>query len=433
MTDSIVRYVGLDVHKHVIQACIVDAGGKVVQRERFVLERNTLLIFARNCLRKSDRVAFEATTNSWAVADVLAPYVAEVFVSNPLQTKAIAQAKIKTDKVDAHVLAQLLRCDFLPQVWQPDETTRRMRELTGRRSALVGQRTALRNRVHSILAMRLVTSPLKSLFDRAGLAWLASAELDTQARMLLDSDLRQLASLEGETDLLDAELAKRGYADEKVKLLMTLPGVDVTTATALVAAWGDFTRFPDGDHAASYLGLVPSTHQSAARCYHGPITKRGNSHARAMLIEAAEHLDKNPGPLGHFFRRLLKKKNRNVAVVAAARKLAVIGWQMLTQNEPYRYAVPCSTAAKLAQLRVKATGERRRGGPPKGQKSVAKLPGGSRTIKSLDGVCKSESLPRPKPLSRGEKRMVKKADCEEFVRRIGSEQILPLRKRVPIP
>jgi hypothetical protein len=152
-----------------------------------------------------------------------------------------------------------------------------------------------------------------------------------------------------------------------------------------------------------------------------------------MLIEAAEHLDKNPGPLGYFFRRLLKKKNRNVAVVAAARKLAVIGWQMLSQNEPYRYAVPCSTEAKLAQLRVKATGERRRGGPPKGQKSVAKFPGGSRTIKSLDGVCKSESLPRPKPLSRGEQRMVKKANCEEFVRRIGSEQILPRRKRVCVP
>ena len=93
------------------------------------------------------------------------------------------------------------------------------------------------------------------------------------------------------------------------------------------------TRFPDGDHAASYLGLVPSTKQSAACCYHGPITKRGNSQARWMLIEAAQHLDKHPGPLGHFFRRLCRKKNRNVAVVAAARKLACIGWRMLVTGE----------------------------------------------------------------------------------------------------
>ena len=101
-------------------------------------------------------MALEATTNCWAVADALRPHVAKVVVSNPMATKAIAQAKVKTDKVDAHVLAQLLRCDFLPEVWQPDEATRRLRELTGRRSALVGQRTMMRNRIHSVLAMRLI-------------------------------------------------------------------------------------------------------------------------------------------------------------------------------------------------------------------------------------------------------------------------------------
>jgi hypothetical protein len=104
---------------------------------------------------------------------------------------------------------------------------------------------------------------------------------------------------------------------------------------------------PDGDHAASYLGLAPSTKQSANQCYHGPITKRGNAHARWMLIEAAQHLDKHPGPLGHFFHRLARKKNRNVAVVAGARKLAAIGWQMLVTNEPYRYAIPRSTETFL--------------------------------------------------------------------------------------
>ena len=76
-----------------------------------------------------------------------------VVVSHPMATKAIAQATVKTDKVDAYVLAQLLRCDFLPEVWTPDEATRRLRELTGRRSALAGQRTALRNRMHAALAV----------------------------------------------------------------------------------------------------------------------------------------------------------------------------------------------------------------------------------------------------------------------------------------
>ena len=315
MSTRMIRYVGLDVHKRVVEACFVDQQGKVLHRERFALNRRTLETFATKVLRPGDHVAFEATTNCWAVADALRPHAARVVVSNPMATKAIAQAKVKTNKVDAHVLAQLLRCDFLPEVWQPDEATRRLRELTGRRSTLVGQRTMMRNRIHSVLAMRLVEAPLR-LFDAEGLAWLRTVELDAQARLLVDSDLRQLDFLQKEIDLLDDELARRGHASPQVKLLMTLPGVDVITAEAMLAAWGDPTRFPDADHAAAYLGLVPSTKQSANQCYHGPITKRGNSQARWMLIEAAQHLDKHPGPLGHFFRRLLRKKNRNVAVVA---------------------------------------------------------------------------------------------------------------------
>jgi hypothetical protein len=219
-------------------------------------------------------------------------------------------------------------------------------------------------------------------------------------------------------------LAQRGHAREDVKLLMTLPGVDVGTALALLAAWGDYRRFPDADHAASYFGLAPCTKQSAEHCYHGPITKRGNSHARWMLIEAAQHLDKHPGPLGNFFRRLMKRKCRNVAVVAAARKLAMIAWLMLKSNEPYRYAIPRSTETKLAKLRVKATGQRRKSGTPKGVKCQAKLPGGSRTIKSLAAVCQSEGLPQPRGLSAGERRTVEVAGCETFVAQIATAQVV---------
>ena len=112
-------------------SCIVDQSGNVVHRERFALNRRTLESFATQILQPTDHVAFEATTNCWAVADALRPHVAKLVVSNPLATKAIAQAKVKTDKVDAHVLAKL--SDFLPEVWQPDEATRRLREMTGRR------------------------------------------------------------------------------------------------------------------------------------------------------------------------------------------------------------------------------------------------------------------------------------------------------------
>src|SRR5208282_136220 len=160
-----IPYVGLDVHKRVVEACVLDEGGTVVHRQRFDLTVPNLVGFARKHITAQGKVVVEATTNTWAVVRILKPHCGEVVVSNPLQTKAIAQAKVKTDKVDALVLAQLLRCDFLPRVWQPDEATRRLRELTGRRSALVGQRTMMRNRIHSVLAMRLIEVSRKKLFD----------------------------------------------------------------------------------------------------------------------------------------------------------------------------------------------------------------------------------------------------------------------------
>ena len=430
--SSMLRFVGLDVHKRVLQICIIDAEGKTLFTQRLEdFDRERLIEFARQHLKPQDRVALEATTNTWAVARLLRPFVAEVVAGNPLATKAIAQAKVKTDKIDAKVLAQLLRCDYLPRVWQPDEATSLLRELTSRRTALVGDRTAVRNRIHSLLAVRLLATPIDELFGATGRAWLQSLsaeQLGEQGRLILDADLRLHDAIEREIETLEEELARRGYSDARVKLLMTLPGVDLMVAETLVAALGDVSRFADGDHAASYLGLAPSTRQSADRCYHGPITKAGNSHARWSLVQAAHSVARHPGPLGHFFNRLSRKKNYNVAVVATARKLVVIAWHMLTKNEPYRYATPASTAQKLARLRIRVTGKRRRGGSSKGKKSVALLPGGGRTIKSLAAVYHEEGLPELRELTSGEQRTVEQSDAVEYVAAIRRERVVPRRK-----
>jgi hypothetical protein len=94
-------YVGLDVHKQLIEACTLDATGRVVWRGRTGCLRDELENFARTRLEKTDRVALEATTSTWSVVAILRPHVAAVVVSNPLKTRAGAEAKVKTDKVDA--------------------------------------------------------------------------------------------------------------------------------------------------------------------------------------------------------------------------------------------------------------------------------------------------------------------------------------------
>lgn len=414
------RYVGLDVHKKVIEAAIMDEGGKVVDRSRFASSREAIDKFIATQLKPDDRVVLEATTNTWAVVDLIEPHVAEVVVSNPLRTRAIAEAKIKTDKVDATVLAHLLRCDYLPPVWAPDALTRKMRHLSARRAALVSDRTRLKNRIHAVLHQRLIAAPTDKLFSKTGLSWLRELDLDELGRAAVDSELRLLEAVEAEIEQLDGQLATMAYEQQRAKLLMTMPGVSYAVAISLLCTLGDISRFDDGDHAASYLGLVPSTRASANNVYHGPITKQGRSHARWMMVQAAQHLDRHPGPLGVFFRRMAKKKNRNVAVVATARKMVTIAYHMLTNNEPYRYAIPAATDKKLAEVRVKTTGKRRKRGPAKGARRAGSHGSGKRTraVPSIDRVYEREELPPTAELSPGEQRTVRRTGTQRFVRDI---------------
>jgi transposase len=330
------RCVGLDVHKQFIEVCVIDAKGKIVRRGRTGCLRPELERFARAHLRRTDRVALEATTNTWAVVDILRPFVAEVVVGNPLKTKAIAEAKVKTDKVDAEVLAQLLRCNYLPAVWQPDDRTQQLRSLLTHRGALMTQRSRIKNHLQCLLARLLLPLPCKVLWMKTGMAWLKSLDLPVHARLLRDSELRQLVAIDAELAVLDQELAEIARAEMKVRLLITIPGVNYVVALGLLSSLGDISRFSDGDHAASYLGLVPSTKQSGRRCYHGPITKAGGGQVRGLLTQAAQHASRHPGPIGAFFRRLAKRKSRQVAIVAVARKLVTIAYLMLKNNVSFR-------------------------------------------------------------------------------------------------
>src|SRR4051812_21906009 len=167
---------------------------------------------------------------------------------------------------------------------------------------------------------------------------------------MLDSELRQIGAVDAELAALDAERISATEGDERVRLLMTIPGVNYVVALGLLAARGDVGRFRDGDHAASYLGLVPSTKQSGRKCYHGPITKAGSAQARGLLTQAAQHASRHPGPIGAFFRRLARRKSRAVAITAVARKLATIAYLMLKNHEPYRYAKPELMREKFAKL-----------------------------------------------------------------------------------
>ena len=149
---------------------------------------------------------------TWAIAELLAEHAGRVTVSNPMRTRAIASAKVKTDKIDAKVLAQLGAADFLPEVWAPDEATRALRRRIAHRSSLVRQRTRLRNQIHAVLARNLIDAPFTDVFGQGGRRWLAEVELPAHEREQVDSNLRLHDALDVEVELVERQLAEQALA-----------------------------------------------------------------------------------------------------------------------------------------------------------------------------------------------------------------------------
>jgi len=426
------RFVGCDVHKRTAVFTILLEDGALLATYTVPVTREALKAFAERHLGSEDRLAMEATTNTWAVAGVLRPFVKEIVIGNPLRVRAIAEAKIKTDKVDSRVLAELLRCEYLPRVWQPDAETQRLRRLTHRRAALVSDRTRLKNRLHSILHHTLVPLPEYDLFSKAGITWLKQVPLSKEEGLARDSDLRLLELTELEIAQMEEILVREAWQDDKVRLVMSIPGIDYTVAQTCLAAIGDISRFPNAKKLSAYLGLNPSTRQSGTHCYHGPITKQGNAHARWLLVQAAQHLGQYRGPLGQTMRKIIKRKNRSVAVVAGARKLAVLLWHVLSSGEPFRYALPKSLQAKYSRLRVRATGQRRRGGTPKGTPRPTQYGHGrTRGVPSLPQVLADNGLPQIDPLPKGERIMLDRKRLDLFYRELQTPSRIQTNTKTP--
>jgi hypothetical protein len=183
--------------------------------------------------------------------------------------------------------------------------------------------------------------------------------LPAHEREQVDSDLRLHDALDHEIELVERQLAEQGLADPQVRRLMTIPGVGAITALALVAVIGDVTRFPTPRHFVGYLGLDPRVRQSGEKAArHGHISRAGQAHARGLLVEAAHTAIRTPGPLRAFHARIATRRGKQIAICATARKLAVLAWHLLSNDEDYRYGAPTITQRKLRALQRKADDRR---------------------------------------------------------------------------
>jgi transposase len=355
------RIIGLDVHRSFAEVAILE-NGKLRTGGRIVLQHEQVVAFART-LRPDDEVVLEATGNSAILVRLIAPFVRRVVVANPVQVRAIAWAKVKTDKIDAGVLAKLHASGFLPEVWVPDEETQARRRVAAERTQLVSHMTRLKNRIQSVLHANLIPRYAGALFGKCGRAWLDAQPLPEDQKRTIARHLGELDRIGAELAELDKVLANEALGDDRVRRLMTIGGVNAVVAMSVLAAIGEITRFSSPEKLVSYLGLNPRVRQSGERpAFHGRITKQGRAHARAMLVEAAWSVVSGPGPLRAFFLRIRAKRGNQVAAVATARKLAVLIWHLLSKGQDYAWSRPALLQWKLRELELKAGSPSRRGG-----------------------------------------------------------------------
>jgi hypothetical protein len=204
--------------------------------------------------------------------------------------------------------------------------------------------------------------PMTDAFGRGGRVWLAELELPADERETVDGCLRQIDFLDAEIAILERAVAELALGSQDIKRLMTVPGVSLMTAATFIAAVGDIRRFPAPGKLVSYLGLDPTVRQSGSGpARHGRISKQGASQVRQMLTESALVSVSTAGPLRAFYERVRARRGHQIAIVAVARKLAVLFWHLLTREQDYAFGRPSLTRKKLRQLELRAGAERRPG------------------------------------------------------------------------
>jgi transposase len=319
-------YVGIDVHRKRSQVAVVAEDGTVQLNKNVVNGTETLLRLIGD-LPAGTPVAFEAAFGWGWLVRLLEDYGFEAHLVHPLRCKAIASARLKNDKVDAAILAQLLRADLLPEAWIAPAQVRQLRALLRHRTGLVRLRTQQQNRIHAVVA-DFGFDRSGSYLSGPGRGWLAGLELPTVSREVVADCLAVIDGLAPVIDRIDGELRLHAKADPRVKVLTTLPGVGQFTALVMLAEIGDITRFPSARKLASWAGLTPTVRGSDLTVRHGHISKQGSAWLRWVMNQAAQTAKRSP-EFSATYAAIAKRRGKKIATIAISRKLLTRAWHLL--------------------------------------------------------------------------------------------------------
>ncbi|WP_092577019.1 IS110 family transposase [Rhizobium lusitanum] len=337
MTATYEYHIGVDYHKSYSHLVVQDSGGKTLRSGRVKNDRQSLGGFLER-YRENSHAVVEATRNWMVIYDWLDDICDDVVLAHPLKVKAIADAKIKTDKIDATVLAHLLRADLVPEAWAPSERSRDLRVALRERMFYVRLRTMTKNRIVTVFdrypEQTAQLKKLGDLFGKAGRTQLAQVKVSEIDRIQIDRGLAFIGDIDVRIKQSEATIRAMTKANANVKLLKTIPGIGEFFARLIDAEIDDINRFRNPKKLAAYAGLVPSTYSSGGKTFHGKIIRQGNKWLRWAFVEAVSPAIASDPQLRAQYEHL-KIRGTNKARVAIARKLLTIAFQILRDQRAY--------------------------------------------------------------------------------------------------
>lgn len=333
----------MDLHKNSSSFCVKDYEGNIVKQEKVLTDKNQIRSFMLS-LGQPVSIVLEPVSQWYTYADMLQELGNEVHLAHPMKVKAIASARIKTDKIDASVLADLLRANLLPEAYFANKEVRSWKETVRFRASLLNLRSQVKNKVHAILHKHALRHNFSDLFGKGGRIWLSNLTLEEPFKTNLTQYLSLIDFLTKQIDEAEVLVERQVVEHPQAKLLTSIPGIRYVSALTIMAEIGDINRFPSAKQLMGYAGLVPSTYSSGDITRHGKITKTGSKWLRYIMIETAHHqvMCKSRPGFGSYYLAIKQRKGSGTAAVATARKLLAVVWRMLKDNREFQAVPPRS-------------------------------------------------------------------------------------------
>lgn len=331
------NYVGIDYHKKYSVVTAIDEKGHVIRTSRLDNKHEPFQAFFSSLGGPSEAV-LEATRTWGVLYDLLEEIdgVESVTLAHSLKVRAIAEAKIKTDTIDSHTLAQLLRVDLIPAAYIPSKETRAFKEMIRQRVFLVRMRTRLKNRIHVLLDRRHVPPPpVTDIFGKQGTAYLRKLNLSGVDGEILRENLELLKLFDTLIKEAEQEIKRLAGDDPRVTLLRSIPGLGPILAVVVALEIDDIVRFGSAPKLAAYAGLVPSTYASGGKVFHGHLLHMSNKWLRWAFVEAAWVAMRSSPYCRAYYENRRRHKGPHVAIIALARRLSEIVWHVLSENRAY--------------------------------------------------------------------------------------------------